>query len=55
MKIEAKSFIVGMAFTLAVLTIIAWPYKSEILWAYKNRKTLGKVDDVVSAVKGFFS
>lgn len=55
MKLDGKSFAIGVVFTLAVLTILAWPYKEEIVWAYQNRKTLGKVNDVVSTVKGLFT
>lgn len=55
MRLDAKSFVVGVVFTLAVLTILAWPYKDEIIWAYHNRKTLGKASDIISTVKGIFT
>jgi hypothetical protein len=55
MKIEAKSFAIGSVVTLAVLVVLAWPYKDEIIWAYKNRKSLGKASDVLSTVKGLFT
>ena len=54
MKLEPKSFGIGIAVTLAVIAIFLFPYRDEIKWAWKNRKTLGKVGDVVSAVKGLF-
>lgn len=55
MTVQWKSFGIGVMTTLAVIAIFAWPYREEIDWAIKNRKTLGKASDIVSAVKGILS
>ncbi len=55
MTVQWKSFGFGVATTLIVMAIIAYPYRDEIVWAWKNRKTLDKVGDVASALKGLIS
>ncbi len=52
MKMNWKSFGIGVVFTLAVIAVIAYPYKDEIVWAYKNRDTIDKVGGVASTLKG---
>lgn len=54
MTIQWKSFAIGVAVTLIVIAIFLYPYRDEIEFAWKNRKTLGKVGDVASALKGLF-
>ncbi len=53
MTVQPKAFAIGVGFTLAVLAILAFPYREEIAWAWKNRKTLEKASDIGSAIKGF--
>lgn len=54
MNVQWKSFGVGVATTLAIIAIILFPYRDEIIWAYKNRTKLGAVADAGSALKGLF-
>ncbi len=46
MKTQGKWFGIGVGFTLAVIAIFLFPYRNEILWAYRNRKTLNAAADV---------
>jgi len=55
MKVDGKSFGIGVATTLVVIAIFAWPYRAEIMWAYKNRKTLGAAADVGSSLSSLGS